>query len=350
MNCNIIVFKKKKEGDQDFEAEAIDEDLDMTHEYKSEFQEFNVILEYLQTTGEILSFKNFPKYLFPNYDAFINTCKVFLDHKVNQERQNITLTIDDLQHKLLQNGVVAEQTFSHLFCNQNPLFTLFHSEREFVSYDIFKEFLFAMGMATKCFIGNTSEDQKSTRKNKGPMQTELFHENDADNLRTGFLIIPSLISRRDERGISLSQLYNQYNFEYNYRICYKFGEDTCLASLGLIELFLVQMFADVRWNLEFLKYATCFKEPIEMRKPGKVFSIDFSLKGKPQLAIIEEETPDAGSSFSDTRIITIYSNAAEDLNNLMKSAMRQAYEKLRLGYSAPQPEVSHIQSILYPII
>ena len=110
-----------------------------------------------------------------------------------------------------------------------------------------------------------------------------------------------------------------------------------------MELFLVQMYTDRNWDLRFLNCATSFKEPVEARKPGKVFSVEFNPQGRRRVAIVEEEIcnkENDGSEFYSSRKISIFTNAAEDWNNLMKDAMRNAYRKLHLKGAAPQPMVS----------
>ena len=77
-----------------------------------------------------------------------------------------------------------------------------------------------------------------------------------------------------------------------------------------------------------------------MRKPGKVFSVEFNSEGVRKVAIIEEERDDSDFSFYNTRVITIFTRAAKDWNDLMKSSMTAAYKKLGIGGILPQPVVS----------
>ena len=66
-----------------------------------------------------------------------------------------------------------------------------------------------------------------------------------------YLIIPALLPSKNNadeipnQDKSLKDTYIEYHRKYNYKICYKFEADSCLASAGLMDLFLVQMYTNI---------------------------------------------------------------------------------------------------------
>ena len=341
---------KQPDGENDFlrDCETWEETVRWEALYKQEWskyvksldydnedaREFQVAIEYLKVTGEVVYFKNYKDCLFPRYNAFINTTKLFLDHRSNRKRLNDRQ--NSFHRRLMLNGAIRESTFHNAFRK-------LRSRKEFVDYQVFKEFLVAMGMAAKCYVAIPASKKDTNQFSKKRKNFEIFKEQNSGGTLTEYLIIPSLINNDAKTEESLDELYVKYHNEYDYKICYEFGSDTCLASTGIMELFLVQMYTDRNWDLKFLNSATSFKEPIEARKPGKVFSVEFNPQGRRRVAIVEEEIcnkENDGSEFYSSRKINIFTNTAEDWNNLMKDAMRNAIRKLHLEGTAPQPIVS----------
>ena len=173
----------------------------------------------------------------------------------------------------------------------------------------------------------------------------LFHEDNEDKPRSKYMIIPSLIDQSDDDGKSAQELYNEYKDQYEYAISYEFGKESCFVSAGLMDLFLVQLYSNINWDLHFLNSAYSFKKPIEARNPGKVFSVDFNSEGERKVSIVEEEicrdTNGSNISFYNSRKITIFTRASDDWTTLMKTAMQIAYKKLKSTGAPPQPKVSY---------
>ena len=233
-------------------------------------------------------------------------------------------------------------------------------QKKFVDYEKFKEFLQSIGIAAKCYVekssgepesGNRSANRKTKffkqffKKQKTKDRKQIFLEQNSKGSLEEYLIVPSLITKNSGYNESLQELDKKYMDEYEYVICYEFENDRCLSSSGLMDLFLVQMYTDRHWDLNLLSSAKSFKQPIEARNPGKVFSVEYNAQEVGRVAIIEEEIckeiKNDGSEFYNSRKISIFTNLADDWNKLMKRAMREACKKLKIE-ACPQPKVTSI--------
>ena len=116
-------------------------------------------------------------------------------------------TQKSLNQNIFTNKIFGLKLFTPKNSHPTNIFTQQRDdnlEKDYVAYEIFKEFLLAMGMASKCFLEGPSIQQNSSRQSEGKRRPKLFHENNSDLSRIEFLIIPSLINQNDERKIPLS--------------------------------------------------------------------------------------------------------------------------------------------------
>ena len=285
-----------------------------------EYQEFELALEYLCDTGEIVRFPSFKDYIFPVYDALLNTWRIFLDHKHNRDKFDGMMEFDGMMDKskelkLAQNGVIEEKRFDEILQDEQRG----SDSKLFVSLEVFKKLLISLGMATR----KTKEDRK-------------------------YLILPSLIGNRAEIN-SKSPPHEIYQktmimimkklSKTMHKISYTFEDKTCFTSAGFVDLFLVQLYEDSKWEFDFLESATSCKAPIEGRSPGIVFSSIYRPERnseKPFMAIFEEEAR-ATKFYYVLRSISIFTSAYDWIGTFESVIFRTCQE---MGIEQPRRQVS----------
>jgi len=119
---------------------------------------------------------------------------------------------------------------------------------------------------------------------------------------------------------------NGYEFWYTWH-------SSCLNTLSLINLFLVQLFNEKNWKLDYSFKAKIFKESLENRKPGIVSLIEFDV----DFLLVEEENIETGTFYTNRtfrifvcdRILKQFeSKSLSDLEEIFSAALQASQDKL----------------------
>ena len=290
----------------------------------------NLAIEYLRTIGDLVFFESFRSHLLPNRVAFVNTCKVFLDHKKKRKE-------DSKDH--WRKGLIKEGNFDTIFDEQ--IMVEENKENsdvgEMVDLDTFKELLIRLGMVQRLIkIGNCYRCHGELEENKTMKKDKKF------------LVVPSLINNPVENftmGRSAAEVYSQY--EDNIRYVFEFGESKCFISAGIVDTFLVNLYTKEAFEcyVRGLGNARFYKANIERRLPGIVFAIEFIPNpycAKKSITIIEEEE-ECSKEFYTNRLITVFMERGPNTFEILE-AIREAMAKTVMQVIEKTPETMETNS------
>ena len=294
--------------------------------------EFHLAKEYLRYVNEIFEFENFKGNIFPYAEAFINTCAACLTTDIKKWNEYN----DYFQCPYIRNGIILEKQFDGVV---ESIRQDMNTNNHYVDFDLFKEFLDQIGVMSR-FV-RTNND-KETMKIAIPARKETLKSCSKVQTDSWLIFIPTITNatiddyvekegfKRETLLIQIRELFKNKN--NGYELSYTWHA-SCLNTLSLINLFLVQLFKEKNWKREFSFEAQIFKEPLENRKPGVVSLIEFD----GNFILVEEENVETGAFYTNRtfrifvcdRILKQFeSKRLGDLQEIVSGALQTSQDKL----------------------
>jgi len=269
----------------------------------TDFQVFEVILDYLRLTNAIFRFKDFPKISFTDSWAFVNSSRMFL----NRNAKDWYEFVDADEHDYLNNGLIRESSFDRAIerrtkKEQDEWQMEEGTIKQFVDPEVFKRFMIEMGIMKRCILAYDSLNNKK----------RFFRDSEGKNFDNPiyYFFIPSLTnasiaeaneyySASENCGIS-DIVRKEFEGKRGHEVWFEW-DDHSLTTVSLINMFLAQLFMEEKWNIELSTKANIYKEKLENRRSNVVSLIEFDR----DLVLIEEENA-AGTCFYTNRKIRIF--------------------------------------------